>query len=137
MSLELTPRLGLRSLSRCSIVLFFFLSPCHFPCEASGVQSVHRTRQQRRKSKMELVFLRTPRQNPRYCARVLVAATCRVERKPGVRRCCAAVDVPYQYLFLSRPQEKRAAEDHRQALRDRADEYRKNKELARTSAFSR
>eukprot|EP00752_Nemacystus_decipiens_P003538 g3264.t1 len=32
---------------------------------------------------------------------------------------------------------KRAAEDHRQALRERADEYRRNKELAKTSAFSR
>eukprot|EP00903_Cladosiphon_okamuranus_P017585 g16197.t1 len=34
-------------------------------------------------------------------------------------------------------EEKRVAEDHRQALRARADEYRQNKELAKTSAFSR
>ncbi|CAN0336865.1 unnamed protein product [Pylaiella littoralis] len=32
---------------------------------------------------------------------------------------------------------KRTAEEHRQALRARADQYRKDKELAKTSAFSR
>lgn len=34
-------------------------------------------------------------------------------------------------------QEKKAADEHRQALRARAGQYRQDKELAKTSAFAR
>ncbi|CAN0266267.1 unnamed protein product, partial [Ectocarpus fasciculatus] len=34
-------------------------------------------------------------------------------------------------------EEKKAADDHRQALRARAGQYRQDKELAKTSAFAR